>query len=343
MYFRSVMRCGMGPIGLSLCLVAGFGVLAPVARAASCLTQATMPAEERGALAAAARGMLAKVQNGDVNGLKANTLPAVAADFSGIAQSVQTLTPDVKSATITVDAVYDLDASTDAPGAQSTQFFCGSAPVVVLNFSGLPPGKYALALVHATGVEKPQRVSLILAQNGGQWQLAGFFAKPMLNAGHDGLWYWVSARKYKQMNGMWAAWIYYRTAANLLMPLDNLSSPNLQKLQQETDEVKPADFPADKPVTVNSAAGTFQVTAVDTTNAFGGLDLEVHYAPDPGQASQLHNPPMARRQVVGVMTALLATHPELKEAFHGIWVQADQGTVSLFALELPMDQIAAVR
>ncbi len=249
MLSRSVFRPGL--IALSVCLVAGFGVLTPVARAASCLTQATMPVQERGALVAAARGMLVQVQNGDVNGLRANTLPAVAADFSGIAQSVQTLSPDVKMATVTVEAVYDLDSSTDAAGAQSTQFYCGSSPVVVLNFAGLPPGKYALALTHATGVEKPQQVSLILAQNGGQWQLAGFFVKPMVTAGHDGLWYWVSARKYKQMNGRWAAWIYYRRAEDLLSPLDNLSSPNMEKLRQETDEVKPGDFPTDKPVTVN--------------------------------------------------------------------------------------------
>ncbi|HEY3707390.1 MAG TPA: hypothetical protein VGL22_20180 [Terracidiphilus sp.] len=323
-------------------LVAGLGMCTPVAQAASCTTQSAMQAQERTALASAARGMLVQVQNGDVNGLKANTLPAVAADFGGIAQSVQNLSPDIKAATITVDTVYDLDASSDAAGAQSTQFFCGS-PVVVLNFAGLPPAKYALALVHATGVEKPQQVSLVLAQVSGKWMLAGFFAKPMINAGHDGLWYWVSARKFKQANGKWAAWIYYRMAADLLEPLDNLSSPNLQKLQQETDEVKPTDFPSDKPVTVNSASGAFQVTAVDTTTAFGGLDLDVHYTPDPTQAGQLHDPPTARKQVVGVMTALLATHPELKDAFHGIWVHADQGTASLFALELPMDQIAAGR
>jgi hypothetical protein len=306
-----------------------------------------MPAQERTALAAAARGMMVKVQNGDVNGLKANTLPAVAADFGGIAQSVQAISPDVKLATITVEAVYDLDASEDAPGQQSTQFFCGASPVVVMNFAGLPPGKYALAITHATGVEKPQQVALVLAQNGaqpgGQWQLAGFFAKPMVHAGHDGLWYWVSARKYKQKDGRWAAWIYYRMAADLLSPMDNLSSPNLEKLRQETNEVKPADFPADKPVTVNSASGAFQVTSVDTTTAFGGLDLEVHYAPDAGQTALLRDPPMARKQVLGVMTALVAAHPELKEAFHGIWVHADQGTASLFALELPMDQIAAGR
>lgn len=301
-----------------------------------------MTPAERSALSSAARAMLIQVQNGDVNGLKANTLPAVAADFGGIASSVQSLQPEVQRATITVTGVYGLDASTDQPGTASTQFFCGS-PVVVVNFSNLPPGKYALALMHATGVEKPQQVSLVLAQSGGRWLLAGFFAKPMITAGHDGLWYWVSARKYKQMNGRWAAWIYYRMATDLLDPMDNISSPNLQKLQQETDEVKPGDFPSDKPVTVNSAAGTFQVTAVDTTTAFGGLDLEVHYSPDPGQAAQLRDPPSARKQVVGVMTALLAAHPELHDAFHGIWVHADQGTASLFALELPMEQIAASR
>jgi hypothetical protein len=334
------LRIRMGYCTLPLCLIAGVIALVPVARAASCTTQSQMTPADRNALSSAARSMLSQVQNGDVNGLKANTLPAVAADFGGIAGSVQNLQPDVKTATITVDNVYQLDSSTDQAGAASTQFFCGS-PVVVLNFSGLPPGKYALALVHASGVEKPQQVSLILAQNAGRWMLAGFFAKPMVDAGHDGLWYWVSARKFKQANGRWAAWIYYRMAANLLEPLDNLSSPNLQKLQRETDEVKPTDFPTDKPVTVNSPAGAFQLTAVDTTTAFGGLDLDVHYTPDAAQAAQLHDGPAARRQVEGVMTALLAAHPELKEAFHGMWVHADQGNASVFALEIPMNQIAA--
>jgi hypothetical protein len=41
------------------------------------------------------------------------------------------------------------------------------------------------------------------------------------------------------------------------------------------------------------------------------------------------------------MSALLAQHPELQQAFHGIWVHADQGDASLFALELPMQQIAS--
>jgi hypothetical protein len=323
----------------SLGLLASLLISVPV-YGASCLTQGQMTPAERNDLAAAARILLSSAQNGDVNGLKANTLPAVASDFSGIANSIQQLHPLIERATVTVDDLYDLDASTDQPNQPNTQFYCGS-PVVVLNFNGLPPGKYALAVLHATGVEQPQQVSLILARSGSQWLLAGFFAKPMISAGHDGLWYWVSARRFKQMNGQWAAWIYYRMAANLLAPLDNLSSPNLQKLQRETDEAKPVDFPSDKPVAVRSTSGAFQLTSVDTNTNFGGLDLDVHYAPDPGQAAQLSNPPAARRQMLDIMNALLAAHPELHQAFHGIWVHADQGNATLFALELPMDQIAS--
>jgi hypothetical protein len=81
---------------------------------------------------------------------------------------------------------------------------------------------------------------------------------------------------------------------------------------------------------------------VDTTSALGAFDLEVHYTPDTTQASQLRDPPSARRQVLEIMTSILALHPEVHDAFHGIWVRADQGDASVFSLELPMEQIAAL-
>jgi len=325
-------------IGLLVSLAA---VLAPGAWAANCITQAQMTPADRNAIVDASRSMLLLAQNGNVQGLKANTLPAVAADFGGIASSVQSLQPIIQNAFVTVDAVYDLDASEDQAGSANTQFFCGS-PVVVINFNNLPPAKYALVLMHATGVKEPQQVSLILSQSPNKrWMLAGFFAKPMVQAGHDGLWYWVSARRYAEANGKWAAWFYYRLAADLLQPMDNISSPNLQKLQSESTSAKPDNLPTDKPVTVNANGAAFQLTAVDTTTQFGGLDLDVHYLPNPMQTAQLRDPPSARKQVVDVMNALLAQHPELHNAFHGMWVHADQGNVSLFALELPMEQIAS--
>jgi hypothetical protein len=324
-----------------LASLATAALMAPGAWAANCTTQAQMTPADRNAIVDASRTMMLQVQNGNVDGLKANTLPAVAADFSGIAASVQSLASQVQPAFVTVDSVYDLDASSEPAGSASTQFFCGS-PVVVISFNNLPPGKYALALLHATGVKEPQQVSLILAQSPEKrWMLAGFFAKPMVQAGHDGLWYWVSARKYADANGKWAAWFYYRLATDLLDPLDNLSSANLQKLQAESTGVKPDNLPSDKPVTLNANGAAFQVSAVDTTTQFGGLDLDVHYLPDAAQTAQLRDPPTARKQVVDIMNALLVQHPELHNAFHGMWVHADQGNVSLFALELPMEQIAS--
>jgi hypothetical protein len=311
------------------------------ARAATCTTQAQMAAADRTSLQGSARTLLAQVQSGDEGGVQANTIPAVASDFSGIRSSIEYLKPLVQRATVTVDTLYLLDASDSPAGEARTDFYCGS-PVVVLNFTNLPPAVYALAIVHATGVPQPQQVALILSKAaGGRWMLAGFFDRPMITAGHDGLWYWNTARQYAQAKGNWAAWFYYRMASNLLDPLDFLTSPNLQKLQQESDHVKPENLPGAQPLRLTVQQGTFTVTAVDTTTELGGLDLDVHYSPDATQASQLQNPPMARQQVSAIMGALLQLHPELAKAFHGIWVHADQGNASLFALELPMNQIPA--
>jgi hypothetical protein len=83
------------------------------------------------------------------------------------------------------------------------------------------------------------------------------------------------------------------------------------------------------------------LTAIDSTTAFGGLDLDVNYTPDAAQAAQLHDPPAARAQVTEVMSALLELHPELQTAFHGIWVHASQQNASLFSLELLMNLIAS--
>ena len=77
--------------------------------------------------------------------------------------------------------------------------------------------------------------------------------------------------------------------------------------------------------------------------ALGPLDLDVHYTPNPSQVAQLRDPPAARGQMLAVMTALLAQHPELRTAFHGMWVHADQGNTTVFALELPMDRITGAQ
>jgi hypothetical protein len=324
-----------------LLLLTSCGLMLPLtAKAASCKTQSQMTTAERDTLSSAARALVGEVQSGDVQSLRANTIPAVAADFGGIAESVGSLKPLLQRAAITVDSLYELDATTESQAAARTDFYCGS-PVVVLNFTDLPAGTYALAILHATGVPKPQQISLILSETADhRWMLGGFFSRQMLEAGHDGLWYWESARSYAQRNMNWDAWLYYRVAAYVLNPLEFLSSPNLEKLQHEADRVHPGNLPGTKPLMLSARGSAFQVTTIDTTALFGPLDLEVRYTPDTAQTAQLHDPPNARKQVTEVMMALLALHPELQDAFHGIWVQADQGSTTIFSLELPMDQIS---
>jgi len=324
-----------------LFFLACVGLLAPTAYAASCTTQSQMTPSQREILTGTARTVLSYVQRGAAQDIRAVTLPAAAADFSGISASVARLQPLLQSAAITVEEIYILEADSNSQGAQRTDFYCGS-PVVVLSLSGLPPGTYALAIVHASGVPNPQQLALILSQTADQrWMLAGMINKPMTAAGHDGLWYWTSARKYAQTKWDWDSWFYYRIAADLLDPLESISSPNLEKLHREADQVRPGDLPGAAPMSFYAQGMLFTVSSIDTSTALGGLDLDVHYKADPAQSAQLQNPLLSRQQVTALMTRLLEMHPELRAAFHGIWVHADQGTNSLFALELPMEQITA--
>jgi hypothetical protein len=330
-------------VGFLIVLCAG--MTATHANAASCTTQSQMAPADRDELASTARTLLVQIQTNNTQVLRNNVIPSLAANFDGIVSSVSHLQPLVQPAAITVDQLYLLDDSDNSGGAASTgptpvDFFCGS-PVVALSFPALPAGMYALAMVHATGVPHPQQISLILSKSpDGRWLLAGLFVKPMTEGGHDGLWYWTTARRYAQTKLGWNAWFYYRIATNLLDPLDFLSSPNLEKLQREADQIRPTDLPGKTAMTFYAQGQLITVSAIDTSTELGGLDLDVHYAPDVTQAAQLRDPIAARGQVTAVMSAILKLHPELQGAFHGIWVHADQGTSTLFALELPMNQIA---
>lgn len=298
-----------------------------------------MSVSQRDTLANLARGMASDVQQGNTQELQSQTIPAVASNFAGIAATINRLKPLIANATITVDNLYALDASTQPANSPRTEFFCGTR-IVMLNFTNLPPGKYALAIVHATGVSQPQQISLILSENPpGHWMLAGFLTRPMLEAGHNGLWYWEQARTYAQKKMDWNAWFYYQTAAYLLDPAQFLVSPNLQKLQQEMNAAKPAGLPGPAPMMLNANGSSFEIMRVGTTTTFGTLDLEVDYQPSTTQAAQLRDPTAARSQVVAVMSALLTQYPGLRLAFHGLWVRANQGNATVFALDLPMNQI----
>jgi hypothetical protein len=306
----------------------------------SCKTQGTMTEAERAPLVQAARQIALDVQGGRSADLKAATVPAVAANFNSIQQSAAALAPLIAGATLTVDAIYSLDASDAKPGDAQEQFFCDTADNsshVTFGIQHLPPGRFAFALVHATGVAKPQQIALLLQslEAGAPWQLAGFFPKPLSMAGHDGLWYWRQARLYAQKKQMWNAWLYYSTAISLLQPAAFFSSTNLEKLVEEQQSIRPTDLPGNTPLTVDEDGAAYKITSLRTDDALGGLDLVAHYD------STSSDPVAGRTHTIGVMHGLLTKHPELREAFHGLWVFADAGAGGqAFALEQPMSELS---
>lgn len=324
-------------------LLTGLILLAlPGAHASSCTTQSMMTATERDALSQAARMLVTDMQQGNIQALRTAAAPAIANHFESLQATAQNLQPLLAHATITVDDLYRLDAADVAAGTPETDFSCGlpgSLMSVGLSFHNLQAGQYAVAIVHATGVPQPQQFTLVLEQVGSHWELAGFFNRPMALGGHGGTWFWMHARDYARQNMRWNAQLYYQTAEKLLRPVNFLSSPNLEMLQREAAAVKAAGLPGAEPIEILSTDGGFTVTSISVTDALGPLDLDVQYTPDAMQAGQLANPVTSRKQVVAAMVALLAQHPELRAAFHGVWMQAEQGGSTTYALELPMDQI----
>jgi hypothetical protein len=294
-----------------------------------------MTAAQRSELEQAARNLGTLIQKGDVAAVKASTLPKVASQFDGIAAGIQGASPLMQGATLTIDQLFLLDAS-DLKQDQDTQFFCGvggTGSEVTLNFQQLPPGRFALAVLHATGVAQPQQMGLVLA-NGAGWKLAGFYVRPMFYAGHDGVWYWVKAREFAKKKQIWNAYFYYQTAQYLLTPVDFLSSSNLEKLQTEQTAVTPTGLPGVQPMTLTANGQSWAITSLRTDASLGGLDLVIHY-----KETAAVDPVVSRQKATELMKAMLAQHPELREGFHGLWVYTDLPEQRSYAVELPMSQI----
>jgi hypothetical protein len=239
-------------------------------------------------------------------------------------------------ATITIDALYGLDASDLKAPVEDTVFYCGVAnsPVHVdITIPQLPQGKYALTLVHATGVKLPQQMAFLLQKNS-DWQLAGLFVKPLLVGGHDSVWYWTKARAYNQKGQKWNAYFYYTTAAYLAAPADFMTSANLDKLNQEAAAARPDGLPGAQPMEIKAGTQGYSVNDVHTDGSLGGLDLVLRYT-----ATDTADPVAARARNLELMKATLAAHPELRDGFHGLWVFAEAPGQRPYGNELAMSEI----
>jgi hypothetical protein len=329
--------CGMvwvaaARLSLFLLLLAAF---AGRARAATCTSQAEIPPADRDQIAAAGLQLSTDIEKPDFTALQGALLPSEEAAWEGIHEAAQQAVTLVKGGQIQIRNVFLLDA-TALTAPADTQFFCSDASgsmTVTLNMRALPPGRYAVVLADAVGAPLAGQLAFILASTAQGWRLGGFLARQGAFDGHDGVWYWTLARSATKADLSWSAWYLYDAARYLLVPVDYLSSPNLQKLDQEQAQLK--DSPRDAfPLSLADGARTWKIDGVRLDTTLDEPDLGVTY-----ESTGVTDPAAARTEAVAVLSALLKAHPDLKQNFHGMWAYAMNDGKRTFAIELPMAQI----
>ena len=311
--------------------------------AATCTTQAEMNPQDRDTLASAGMQLTNAVIQQNFPALQATLLPAVAPQWDGIREVVEQGAPIVKGGQPQLNMLYQLDASSLTAPAD-TQFFCSNANgslTVTISMHSLPPGKYAMILAYVMGGGTPSQGSIpvsaqlafILGLDANMWKLGGVFVRPGTLDGHDGVWYWERARELARSNASWAAWFAYETARYLLVPVDFLSSPNLEKLGQEQAQVK--NSPAEAfPYSVPDGARTWKIDSVRLDTSLHQADLAVTY-----ESTGVTDPAAMRTEATAVLSAFLRAQPSLRQNFHGLWAYASRNGKASPVMELPMAQI----
>jgi hypothetical protein len=272
----------------------------------------------------------------DYSTLQAVLLPQEAAQWQGIRGAVEQAAPLVKSGQFQLRNLYLLDAS-DQTTPQDTQFFCSNQSgslTVTITMNQLPPGRYAVALADAQGSALAGQMGVVVAWDSAakEWKLAGLTVRPGVFDGHDGVWYWVRGRALAKADP-WSAWYSYDAARFLLLPVDFLSSPNLDKLHQEQTLIMPSPQTA-FPLSLPDGDRTWKIEAVALDPSLREPDLGVVY-----QSTGVTDPAAQRTEAIAVLSAFLKTQPGVRANFHGLWAYAEKDGKRTAVMELPMAQI----
>jgi hypothetical protein len=119
----------------------------------------------------------------------------------------------------------------------------------------------------------------------------------------------------------------------LLLPVDFLSSPNLDKLRQEQGQISPQPQSA-FPLSLAEGDRTWKITAVGLDPSLHEPDLAVVY-----QSTGVTDPAALRTEATSVMSAFLKAQPSIRANFHGLWAYAEKDGKRTPVMEMPMKQI----
>lgn len=303
-------------------LLAGRGVLP--AQTPGCVTQARMTAAQRSEIGAAAYKLASAVQNNEAARVQAESEAGLAGDPSQIEYLVRSTAAQITGDQLRVTDAFLLDASSrPANESAPAEFSCpleGSVAEVDFAISGLPPGRYAFAVVEAEG-GAPWTLAFLLQNKGTVWRMAGFYPHARSVAGHDGLWFWTTARTDARENRPWLAWLLFGEADRLLRPANFLISTNLEKLRTEQRTAAPQPLSnglsAETPLSLQAAGAVYAVTSLEARGSDDGktLNLVMHLAP-----GSVAGDTEAKDRSLRAAEALLSAHPELRPAFANVEV-----------------------
>jgi hypothetical protein len=297
------------------------GVLSASLYAQTCFIGNDMEESTRAALVNTGKKYFEFAAQGDVASLRQNAIPSLAANFTGIESAVVENKPSLLGGTATPRSPFLLKAEGNKP-LERAEFLCGvfgaqgqtanSAEFVIPN---LPPGNYAIITLDVAS-QKPSTVTFVLQQQGNDWKLGGFYAKPSQVSGHDGNWFLQQARNYKAKRQNRVAWYYYLQARELLVPVSFMYTQLTDKAYDEMQAVKPSDLP---PFDLVAAGKTYRVMDMFPVVVGNDLDLVVKY-----QSASVADTGQTFQENMAVMKALVSKYPEFRDAFAGIVARATE-------------------
>jgi hypothetical protein len=289
-----------------------------------CQMAADMDAATRTALTNTALHYYDLIAKADTDSLRQNSIPSLAADFSGIAGTISANQAALSSAKPSARPPFLLEAQGTATIPRA-EFFCGvfgkngqTSDSAAFYLNGLAPGKYGVVIVDAPSAKGAFTVSEILQLVGSDWKLGGLYIKDARFNGHDSQWFINQAEAAQKKGQAHNAWLYYMVARNLISPLPFMSTAATDKLYDDSQKLQPADFPGEgKTADLSAGANTYKLTELFPEVVGNDLDLIVKY-----QAPSIADSNQTYQSNVAVMKALLAKYPELREAFASVVARA---------------------
>jgi hypothetical protein len=293
---------------------------ATISRAQTCSTADDMDETTRSAVLSTARHFYDLAARGDSTSLQQNAIASLASSFSGVEAAVKENQANLAGTQPLARPPFLLKAEATEP-LQRAEFLCGvfgargqtrdSAVFVIPN---LPPGNYSIVIFDVTTTSGAYTVSFVLQQQGNDWKLGGFYAKPAQIAGHDGNWFADRAREFKAKGQTHNAWFYFSEARELLVPVPFMATAITDRLYDEMQSVKPADL---SPMDLVAGGKTYKLTDLFPVPVGHDFDVVAKY-----QSSNVSDSGQTFQNNLAVMKALLAKYPEFRDGFAGIVVRA---------------------